>query len=70
MKTEEIEKEIETLEQELKSLQDEEKIIDTLIEKKGDNNRYKALMLEKKEVEVTIAEVQVQIEILKEKLKL
>jgi hypothetical protein len=70
MKKEEIEKEIETLEEELKGLQDEEKIIDALIEKKGDNNRYKALLIEKKEVEVAIAEVQVQIEILKEKLKL
>jgi hypothetical protein len=62
---EEIEKEILELEKELKSLKDEHQIIEKFFKKGMDGNKYKELLLQKKQNEMWIAEIELEIELLK-----
>jgi predicted nucleic acid-binding Zn-ribbon protein len=65
---EEIEKEILELEKELKSLKDEHQVIEKFFKKGMDGNKFRELMAQKNELEKFIAEVEVELEIVKTEL--
>ena len=65
MENNELEQEIAETEKELAMLKEEQKILEKFFTKAMDNNRYKDLMLQKKENELWIAEIELELELLK-----
>ena len=65
MENKELEQEIAETEKELATLVAEQKILETFFKKGMDNNKYKELMLQKKENEMWIAEIELELELLK-----
>jgi hypothetical protein len=65
MENNELDQEIAETEKELATLLAEQKILETFFKKGMDNNKYKDLMLQKKENEMWIAEVELELELLK-----
>lgn len=65
MENKELEQEIAETEKELATLIAEQKILETFFKKGMDNNKYKELMLQKKENEMWIAEIELELELLK-----
>lgn len=65
MENNELEQEIAETEKELAMLKEEQKILEKFFTKAMDNNRYKDLMLQKKENEMWIAELELELELLK-----
>jgi hypothetical protein len=65
MENNELDQEIAETEKELATLLAEQKILETFFKKGMDNNKYKELLLQKKENEMWIAEVELELELLK-----
>jgi hypothetical protein len=65
MENNELNQEIAEAEKELATLKGEQKILETFFKKGMDNNKYKELLLQKKENETWIAEIELEIELLK-----
>jgi hypothetical protein len=65
MENNEIDQEIAETEKELATLKAEQKILETFFKKGMDNNKYKELLLQKKENETWIAEIELELELLK-----
>jgi hypothetical protein len=65
MENNELDQEIAETEKELATLKAEQKILEKFFTKAMDNNRYKDLMLQKKENEMWIAEIELELELLK-----
>ena len=65
MENNELNQEIAEAETELATLKAEQKILETFFKKGMDNNKYKELLLQKKENEMWIAEIELEIELLK-----
>ncbi len=65
MENNELDQEIAETEKELAMLKEEQKILEKFFTKAMDNNRYKDLMLQKKENEMWIAELELELELLK-----
>ena len=65
MENNEIDQEIAEMEKELATLKGEQKILETFFKKGMDNNKYKELLLQKKENETWIAEIELELELLK-----
>jgi hypothetical protein len=65
MENNELNQEIAEAEKELATLKGEQKILETFFKKGMDNNKYKELLLQKKENEMWIAEIELEIELLK-----
>jgi hypothetical protein len=65
MENKELDQEIAETEKELATLKSEQKILEKFFTKAMDNNRYKDLMLQKKENELWIAEIELELELLK-----
>ena len=65
MDNKEIDQEIAETEKELATLKAEQKILETFFKKGMDNNKYKELLLQKKENETWIAEIELELELLK-----
>jgi hypothetical protein len=65
MSNNELDQEIAETEKELASLKAEQKVLEKFFIKAMDNNRYKDLMLQKKENELWIAEIELELELLK-----
>lgn len=65
MENNELEQEIAETEKELAVLKGEQKIIETFFKKGMNNDKYKDLMLQKKENEIWIAELELELELLK-----
>jgi hypothetical protein len=65
MENNELEQEIAETEKELATLKAEQKILETFLEKRMNNDRYKQLLLQKKENEMWIAEIELELELLK-----
>jgi hypothetical protein len=65
MENNELDQEIAETEKELATLKAEQKILETFFKKGMDNDRYKELLLQKKENEMWIAEIELEIELLK-----
>ena len=65
MENKELQEELLEMEKELQMLKDEQKILETFFIKGMDNTKYKDLMLQKKENEMWIAELELEIELLK-----
>jgi hypothetical protein len=65
MENNELEQEIAETEKELAVLKGEQKIIETFFKKGMNNDKYKDLMLQKKENEMWIAELELELELLK-----
>jgi hypothetical protein len=65
MDNKEIDQEIAETEKELATIKAEQKILETFFKKGMDNNKYKELMLQKKENETWIAEIELELELLK-----
>jgi hypothetical protein len=66
---EDIAKEILELRQELNYLIEEQKILDAFFKKGMDNNKYKELLLQKNEIEKTIVEIEVELQLLEVRRK-
>jgi hypothetical protein len=62
MENNELDQEIAETEKELATLLAEQKILETFFKKGMDNNKYKELLLQKKENEMWIAEVELELE--------
>ena len=65
MENKELEQEILESEKELQQLKQEQKLLESFFKKGMDNTKYKDLMLQKKENEMWIAEIELEIELLK-----
>jgi hypothetical protein len=65
MENNELDQEIAEAEKELATLKGEQKILETFFKKGMDNNKYKELLLQKKQNETWIAEIELEIELLK-----
>jgi hypothetical protein len=65
MENNELNQEIAEAEKELATLKGEQKILETFFKKGMDNNKYKELLLQKKQNETWIAEIELEIELLK-----
>jgi hypothetical protein len=65
MENNELDQEIAETEKELATLKAEQKILETFFKKGMDNDRYKELLLQKKENEMWIAEIELELELLK-----
>jgi cell division protein FtsB len=65
MENNELNQEIAEAEKELATLKAEQKILETFFKKGMDNNKYKELLLQKKENETWIAEIELELELLK-----
>jgi hypothetical protein len=65
MENNELNQEIAEAEKELATLKGEQKILETFFKKGMDNNKYKELLLQKKQNETLIAEIELEIELLK-----
>jgi hypothetical protein len=65
MENNELDQEIAETEKELATLLAEQKILETFFKKGMDNNKYKELLLQKKQNEMWIAEIELEIELLK-----
>jgi hypothetical protein len=65
MENNELDQEIAETEKELATLKGEQKILETFFKKGMDNNKYKELLLQKKQNEMWIAEIELEIELLK-----
>ena len=66
---EDIVQEILELRQELNYLIEEQKILDAFFKKGMDNNKYKELLLQKNEIEKTIVEIEVELQLLEVRRK-
>lgn len=69
MENKELQEELLEMEKELQMLKDEQKILETFFIKGMDNNKYKDLMLQKKENEIWIAELEIEIQLLNNEIK-
>ena len=65
MENNELNQEIAEAEKELATLKAEQKILETFFKKGMDNNKYKELLLQKKENETWISEIELELELLK-----
>ena len=65
MENNELEQEILEAEKELATLKGEQKIIETFFKKGMNNEKYKDLLLQKKQNETWIAEIELELELLK-----
>jgi hypothetical protein len=68
MENKELEQEILESEKELQLLKEEQKLLESFFKKGMDNTKYKDLMLQKKENEMWIAEIELEIELLKNEI--
>lgn len=66
---EDIVKEILELREEMNYLIEEQKILDAFFKKGMDNNKYKELLLQKNEIEKTIVEIGVELQLLEVRRK-
>jgi hypothetical protein len=66
---EDIAKEILELREEMNYLIEEQKILDAFFKKGMDNNKYKELLLQKDEIEKTIVEIGVELQLLEVRRK-
>ena len=66
---EDIAKEILELREEINYLIEEQKILDAFFKKGMDNNKYKELLLQKNEIEKTIVEIEVELQLLEVRRK-
>jgi hypothetical protein len=66
---EDIAKEILELREEMNYLIEEQKILDAFFKKGMDNNKYKELLLQKNEIEKTIVEIGVELQLLEVRQK-
>jgi hypothetical protein len=66
---EDIAKEILELREEMNYLIEEQKILDAFFKKGMDNNKYKELLLQKNEIEKTIVEIGVELQLLEVRRK-
>jgi hypothetical protein len=66
---EDIAKEILELREEMNYLIEEQKILDAFFKKGMDNNKYKELLLQKNEIEKTIVEIEVELQLLEVRRK-
>jgi len=64
-----IAQEILELREEMNYLIEEQKILDTFFKKGMDNNKYKELLLQKNEIEKTIIEIEVELQLLEVRRK-
>ena len=68
-KQDDIVKEILELREEMNYLIEEQKILDAFFKKGMDNNKYKELLLQKNEIEKTIVEIGVELQLLEVRQK-
>ena len=66
---EDIVQEILELREEMNYLIEEQKILDAFFKKGMDNNKYKELLLQKNEIEKTIIEIEVELQLLEVRRK-
>ena len=66
---EDIVQEILELREEMNYLIEEQKILDAFFKKGMDNNKYKELLLQKNEIEKTIVEIEVELQLLEVRRK-
>jgi hypothetical protein len=66
---EDIAQEILELREEMNYLIEEQKILDAFFKKGMDNNKYKELLLQKNEIEKTIVEIEVELQLLEVRRK-
>lgn len=64
MEKEQIEQEIEALNNEYKELKEEYEVLEGFFKKNMDNDKYKDLMLQKKEMEKFMKEIEVELDML------